>query len=199
MICTNIEHVKEWAIAAHESIGQKRKYGGQPYWHHPVAVAEELKKNGRPEVEQAAALLHDVLEDVGGNACHKFNADAMLAFVGKEITDIVCELTNRYSEESYPDLSYEERKCLELEFKIKRFSQPACWVKMADIRDNCLGLATLAPDFAKKYVAKCLVVLEALPIKSGTEASAYRIHLHYQLWKELEKLGLKIPAYEGEE
>jgi (p)ppGpp synthase/HD superfamily hydrolase len=53
---------KAWNLAQHLHAGQKRK-SGQPYFTHPLAVAEILDKKFADPILTAAALLHDTVED----------------------------------------------------------------------------------------------------------------------------------------
>ena len=55
-----IEKAYQLALKAHE--GQMRK-SGEPYIHHPMAVATIVARQGLDEVTIAAALLHDAVED----------------------------------------------------------------------------------------------------------------------------------------
>lgn len=57
-----IDHALQQAARAHE--GQHRKSGGAPYISHPVAVTLLVSGYTADEEVIAAALLHDVLEDV---------------------------------------------------------------------------------------------------------------------------------------
>lgn len=62
-----VERADAFAAAAHASIDQRRKYGGEPYIVHPREVRELLLKHSSQTVtpeQEAAALLHDVVEDV---------------------------------------------------------------------------------------------------------------------------------------
>jgi GTP diphosphokinase / guanosine-3',5'-bis(diphosphate) 3'-diphosphatase len=59
---TLIREAYEVAAAAHT--GQSRK-SGDPYIHHPVAVATILAGLGLDDITLAAALLHDAVEDTG--------------------------------------------------------------------------------------------------------------------------------------
>ena len=52
-----------FATAAHASIDQRRKYTGEPYIVHPVAVAEIVRSVPHTPEMIAAAYLHDVVED----------------------------------------------------------------------------------------------------------------------------------------
>lgn len=51
------------ATAAHEGIGQVRKYTGEPYINHPAAVAELVSSVPHTPEMLAAAWLHDTVED----------------------------------------------------------------------------------------------------------------------------------------
>ena len=74
-----IEKAKQFAHEAHDSIGQKRKYSGEPYWVHTDAVAEKVAAIGGTEVMVAAAHLHDVLEDVTPlDKTGRFNYDTIV-------------------------------------------------------------------------------------------------------------------------
>ncbi|MCB1039917.1 MAG: bifunctional (p)ppGpp synthetase/guanosine-3',5'-bis(diphosphate) 3'-pyrophosphohydrolase, partial [Acidimicrobiales bacterium] len=57
-----IAQAYELAAAAHE--GQHRK-SGEPYIHHPLAVARIVADFGLDDVTVASALLHDSVEDTG--------------------------------------------------------------------------------------------------------------------------------------
>jgi (p)ppGpp synthase/HD superfamily hydrolase len=46
--------------------GQRRKASGEPYIAHPLSVAALVIEDGGDEDEAIAALLHDVIEDQGG-------------------------------------------------------------------------------------------------------------------------------------
>lgn len=52
-----------FATDAHGDIDQRRKYTGEPYIVHPIAVAELVRSVPHTPEMIAAALLHDVVED----------------------------------------------------------------------------------------------------------------------------------------
>ena len=58
---TLIERAQEFAALKHAT--QKRKFTGEPYIVHPLAVGELVASIGAPETVVAAAILHDTLED----------------------------------------------------------------------------------------------------------------------------------------
>ena len=55
-----IERAYQVALSAHS--GQTRK-SGEPYIHHPMAVATIVARQGLDDITVAAALLHDAVED----------------------------------------------------------------------------------------------------------------------------------------
>ena len=54
-----------FCMAAHAGVGQVRKYTGEPYAVHPIAVAALVRAYVPDASEEMliAALLHDVVED----------------------------------------------------------------------------------------------------------------------------------------
>jgi (p)ppGpp synthase/HD superfamily hydrolase len=147
-----VEKAREWAHAAHDSIGQKRKYSGENYWVHTDRVAELLKQAGESEEVQAAGHLHDDLEDVADKNV-KFNQVAMLIDFGPVITNLVKEVTNVYTKENYPDLNRAERKRLEHK-RLAGISKEAKSIKLADIIDNVEGVVDNDIGFGKVFVCE---------------------------------------------
>ena len=87
----------ELAAAAHAD--QTRKDNGAPYVTHPVRVAELIRGAGFDEEVQAAALLHDVVED------SDVGVEEIDRRFGPRVAGIVAALTE---DESIP--GYERRK-----------------------------------------------------------------------------------------
>ena len=141
----NIDNAVEFCKKAH--FGQDRKYTGEPYWTHPYAVYESVKLFTDNIEIQIASLLHDVIEDCGYN-----KADISSTFNVK-ISEIVFELTDKYTKEEYPDLNRKERKFLEA-CRLKDISQEAKLIKYFDIMDNSKTIFALDTRFAKKYLAE---------------------------------------------
>lgn len=155
-----VEKAREWAHAAHDSIGQKRKYGGENYWVHTDRVADALKEAGESEEVQAAGHLHDVLEDVADKNV-KFNEAAMLIDFGSVITNLVKEVTNVYTKENYPDLNRAKRKYLEHD-RLAKISKEAKSIKLADIADNVNGVIDNDVGFGKVFVSEKVRLLNYL-------------------------------------
>lgn len=84
-----------YAVEAHR--GQRRK-NGSPYIDHPIKVAELVRLSGGDRRVQAAALLHDVLEDTD------FDPEK-IRDLGQDIYDIVDAVTRKgdVREEVYLD------------------------------------------------------------------------------------------------
>ena len=81
---TLISQAYDVAAAAHEN--QLRK-SGDPYIHHPLAVAMILAELGLDDVTVAAALLHDAVEDTG------LTIDDISRDFGPEVASIVDGVT----------------------------------------------------------------------------------------------------------
>lgn len=142
-----------FATAAH--IKQKRKYTGDPYIVHPIAVYTKLQDLGFHEDELIAALLHDVVEDT----------DVTLQEIeenfGTIIARLVEHLTDVYTKEAFPELNRKERKRLEIE-RIAKIPGKAKSIKLADILDNTASIVDNDPDFSVVYlpeIEKTLAVL----------------------------------------
>ncbi len=82
------QRAKEFAIDAHNSIGQIRKYTGEPYSNHIIAVADIVATVTTDEEIIKAAFCHDILEDT---PC---TVQDLQENLGCRVTSIVKELTN---------------------------------------------------------------------------------------------------------
>lgn len=161
-----ILRAQAFAHAAHDSIGQKRKYSGKPYWVHTDYVATKVASVTDDEEVIAAAHLHDYLEDVVYR-----NLEEGISFLteqfGARVTKFVIELTDVYTKEAYPHLVRKERKALELTRKAK-ISPEAKTIKLADIIDNTRDIVKNDPNFAKVYLREINDVLPYLSEGNNT-------------------------------
>ena len=165
---TTLKYIEEYAAAAH--LGQKRKYTGEPYIVHPVAVAKLVKETGGTFEMQAAALLHDVIEDthidiydlgvfleslVDQDDCYITleQADVILSYV--------VELTDVFTPQDYPDYNRKKRKALECA-RLAQASPEAKHIKACDIRDNSLTIQEHDPKFAEVFFAEKDELLTAM-------------------------------------
>lgn len=147
------ERALAFAMAAHESVNQKRKYSGEDYIVHPIAVAEIVRSVPHTSDMIAAAYLHDVLEDVS----HIQFGDLYYEF-GGEVANLVYWLTDVSKPE---DGNRKVRKQKDLEH-IAKAPAAAKTIKLADLIDNTLTIRELDPDFWKVYRHEKLRLLEVL-------------------------------------
>lgn len=139
---------------------QKRKYTGDPYWTHPLAVAQRVDSIGPYLFE--VGLCHDLLEDTD---CDQDMLYVELTNIGYErlvvedICGLVFELTDRFTKENYPDLSRKERKKKEV-LRMSTISSVAQTVKYADLLDNLPSIVRHDPKFAKTYLKEKRHLLE---------------------------------------
>jgi (p)ppGpp synthase/HD superfamily hydrolase len=124
---------------------QKRKYTGEPYINHPVAVMNILKDLGFHESVLCAALLHDVVEDT------PVKIQEIEEAFGPVITRMVLDLTDVYTAESFPNIRRKERKMLEC-YRILKIGGNAKSIKLADLIDNSISILEHDPGFAKVYI-----------------------------------------------
>jgi (p)ppGpp synthase/HD superfamily hydrolase len=91
------------AFAARLHAGQLRKGTEIPYVSHLLAVSSLVLEYGGTEDEAIAGLLHDAIEDQGGNSTR----EVIRRLFGEEVTDIVNGCTDA---EVIPKPPWRERK-----------------------------------------------------------------------------------------
>lgn len=91
---------KAITAAAHLHRDQTRKSDGSPYVSHPFSVAILISEHTDDDTVIAAALLHDILEDVVG-----YGEEDMRRDFGDRVTDIVLEV----SEKKDPNVEEDKR------------------------------------------------------------------------------------------
>lgn len=118
---------------------QKRKGDGSPYITHPYAVALILLAHTTDEDIIAAALLHDVLEDVPR---HVYSAEAMQNDFGMRVYDIVKEVTEDKDPEDGKEKQRETWKARKEQYlkNLQNDSQEALLVACADKIHNLTSL-----------------------------------------------------------
>lgn len=77
---------------------QRRKGSGVPYVSHLLAVASLVIENGGDENQAIAALLHDAIEDQGGEK----RRDEILRCFGEDVTEIVEGCTDSVADPKPP-------------------------------------------------------------------------------------------------
>lgn len=138
-----IQQATVFATQAHS--GQKRKYTGEDYIVHPIAVAEMVREKGGSENQIIAALLHDTVEDCDVTVTH------ILDRFGEAVARLVYELTDEFTSEAYPKINRKVRKRLEAK-RLAKVSDEAKLIKLCDMIDNTTSIVEHDPGFAKVYI-----------------------------------------------
>lgn len=141
-----------FAKAAHEAVGQLRKYSQQPYIVHPMAVAELVKTVPHTPEMVASALLHDTVEDTNVKL-----EDIDSAF-GPGVAQLVDELTD-VSRPHHGNRAI--RKEMDRQH-LAAASSAAKTVKLADLIHNSRDIIKHDPGFARKYMKEMKALLEVL-------------------------------------
>lgn len=142
----------EFCKNAHNAAGQRRKYTNDPYWVHPVSVAEIVKSVRHTSNMVAAALLHDTVEDTDATI------DDIQEEFGYDIADLVYWLTDVSKPE---DGNRAQRKAIDRAHTAKAPPE-AKTIKLADLIDNTSSIAQYDPDFWQVYRQEKLLLLEVL-------------------------------------
>lgn len=153
-----VERAFIFAVNAHEAIKQRRKYTGEPYFMHPVAVASIVSKVPHTEGMLAAAMLHDTVEDAG----------VILIDIERKFGAEVAELVGWLTDISRPeDGNRAARKAIDREHTARAPAQ-AKTIKLADLIDNTASIVRHDPAFARVYLKEKAALLEVL--KEGDAA-----------------------------
>ena len=155
-----LDDVLKFATAAHSD--QKRKYTGDPYINHPIAVAEIVKTVQHTEAMIAAALLHDVVEDT------HVTIDQIEDRFGSEVAELVGWLTDISRPE---DGNRRTRKALD-RFHSADAPAEAQTIKLADLIHNSISIAEHDPNFWKVYKEEKIELLKVLT--KGDKTLMYR-------------------------
>ena len=138
----------EFAARAHSSVAQKRKYTGEDYIVHPVAVAHTVAQFGGTTDEIVSALLHDVVEDT------PVTLDEVLSEFGDNVATIVDGLTEK--KDNFPSRKVRKQYYGNV---IKDKSRSVQLVKLADIANNVADIVEHDAKFAKTYLPEIELML----------------------------------------
>lgn len=147
-----VERAASFAKAAHESVGQRRKYTGEPYIVHPQSVASIVASVTDDENMICAAWLHDVVEDT------PISLEEIRAEFGDDIANLVDGLT---------DVSKPEDGNRASRLEIDRNHTAATCprtksIKLADLIDNLTDIVDQASGFARRYIPEKEALLAVL-------------------------------------
>jgi len=141
-----------FAEFAHGRARQKRKFTGEPYVVHPIAVARLVSTVTEDSATIAAALLHDVVEDTFVTPTMVFD------LFGEEIAQLVMEVTDVSTPE---DGNRATRKALDLAHLAKASSRGQT-IKLADLIDNSRTIIEHDRHFARIYLGEKAQLLRVL-------------------------------------
>lgn len=144
----------EYAAAAHEAVGQRRKFTGEPYITHPLAVARILAGYQASSALLQAAMLHDVLEDTRVTF-----VDLVKGF-GQDVAQLVLQVSQVSKLEDGPRA---KRMQMDLEH-YARGTADAQTLKVADSLHNSISAYLTDRNFAPKYLREKLRLIEALTL-----------------------------------
>ena len=145
-----LDEVLKFATMAHGD--QKRKYTGEPYIVHPIAVSEIVKTVPHTDEMIAAALLHDVVEDT------HFTIDDINDRFGNKVAELVSWLTDVSRPE---DGNRKTRKSLDREHIVEAPAE-AQTIKLADLIHNTKSIEQHDPGFWKVYKQEKIALLDVL-------------------------------------
>ena len=151
-----LQDVFAFAIEAHR--GQKRKYTGEDYIVHPMAVLRMVEKHGGSKVQQAVALLHDVVEDTS------YTLADINANFGHDVATMVKWLTDT----SVPE---DGNRAIRKGIDRKRLSEApaeAQFVKLADMIDNSKTIFTLDKGFAPLFKTEMTALVKDMTKVEGS-------------------------------
>ena len=142
--------VFHFAHTAHD--GQKRKYTGEDYIVHPMAVSKLVKEHGGSKVQQAAALLHDVVEDT------QYTLADINANFGHEVATLVQWLTDTSRPE---DGNRATRKEIDRK-RLESAPAEAQFIKLADMLDNSETIFEFDPSFATVFKREMVQLVDSM-------------------------------------
>ncbi|MGQ7248974.1 HD domain-containing protein [Halomonas sp. V046] len=145
-MCQLIQRASLFSRAAHQAIGQRRKYTGEPYWHHPAVVAALVQAAPSATEEMvAAAHLHDVVEDT------EVTHDDIAREFGAVVAAHVVDLTDQFTDPGLGNRAH--RKALE-RGRLASIAAGSQTIKYADLIDNTSSITRHDPGFARVYMAE---------------------------------------------
>ena len=159
-----------FALEAHGS--QVRKYTGEPYVHHPVAVAKIVQSVSQDCEVLSAAILHDVIEDTSNTY-----EDIKEAF-GLHIADYVLEVSDVSKPE---DGNRKIRKEIDRQH-LSEASPGGMTIKLADCLHNGYDIWEHDKNFAVVYMRE---IERLLPLLNKGHVDLYnkveRMIIDYRL------------------
>ena len=147
-----VEKARIFQIAAHSAVKQVRKYTGEPYWVHPIEVANILIEYPCTDAMLAAAMLHDTIEDTG------VTINIIEQEFGSVIADYVFWLTDQSTAE---DGNRAIRKKKDAD-RLAQAPREVQQVKLCDLISNTKSIVEHDENFAKIYLKEKAYLLSVM-------------------------------------
>lgn len=148
---TIVDMARAFAVAAHTAVNQKRKYTGEDYHHHPEEVLQILLTYCEPNSAcQAAALLHDIVEDTATTRDH------IARVFGQDVASLVMQV----SDVSVPSDGNRKVRKEKDRLHLSKASIPGKCLKLADLISNSNSITKHDKAFAKTYLEEELEILK---------------------------------------
>jgi len=144
----------EFATAAHE--GQVRKYTGEPYIIHPLAVAEAVAAHVNDKEAIAAAALHDTVEDT------ETTHEDILERFGETVAEYVWYLTKAPA-----FVGNRAKRKLHDRNRLKEAPEIVRFIKVMDVWNNQVSIREHDPKFYETFreeVRDLLYVMDSLMV-----------------------------------
>lgn len=136
-------------FAANAHAGQRRKYSNEPYLAHCIEVMILVHDHGGSDQMQAAALLHDTVED----------CDTMPEDIADQFDGYVAEMVLSLSDLETGNRATRKRLSCE---RLAAASAEVQTIKLADLISNSRSIIDRDPDFAKVYLREKVALLRVL-------------------------------------
>ena len=157
------------AVATAAHAGQTRRYTGEPYIAHPLAVARSVAGVFPETMTVTAAVLHDVVEDT------ELTLDDLreprLGF-GPYVAALVDDLTDV----SKPEHGNRAARKAVDRMHMARAAPRAKLIKLADLIDNSRSIIEHDRDFAPVYVDEMAMLMQVLPISPHVRGPLAEAH-----------------------
>ena len=151
-----LQEAIEFATEAHGD--QKRKYTGEPYITHPIAVMEIVREVPHTDEMLVAAVLHDTVEDT----------PVTLEEIKTKFGTKVAELVDGLTDVSRPEHGNRKtRKALDRAHLAKQNAEVQT-IKLADLIHNTMSIGLYDPHFYKVYKEEKIKILDVLKLGNHT-------------------------------
>ena len=155
-----LQEAIKFATEAHGD--QKRKYTGEPYITHPIAVMEIVREVPHTEEMLMAAVLHDTVEDT----------PVTIEDIKTKFGTKVAELVNGLTDVSRPeDGNRKTRKAMDRAHLAKQNAEVQT-IKLADLIHNTMSIGLYDPHFYKVYKEEKIKILDVM--KMGNQTLMHR-------------------------